>query len=223
MRLSVILLAFVLTLLVGCGDKSKNTSIVNSPDDSPGSHSAIAEDHIELHVQGVDLYLPRPYDWEFYETEYGIVMAEEIGSVATDGRLGGLLTHIFIHPLEEFEDIPITASANEAHQLLDAIIHNSDYVGHARTSTPIAFDWNGLDAAYYLMTNKEGNVTIVLGVVAPGTHKLVATSVSAPPDHSGRLRTSLPELLGGMVINDVVLDRAALDVLPDPLAFPARY
>ncbi len=215
------LFILIMSLLVGCDHHADPTGVVNRPDEALADHSELTDAHVIMHVQGVELSVPRPHDWEHYETEYGIVLAEEIGSVATDGRLNGLLTHVFVHPLEEFSSILGTQSSNLAHELLDAIVHNPDYVGTAHVTAPVAFDWNGLDAAYYLMKNHDGNVTIVIGVVAPNSNQLVATSISAPIEQAARLGNEIAQLLHGMMINEVALNGAALDVLLDPFQFPS--
>lgn len=185
------------------------------------SIEVVDEEKISFVVDNVALTIPRPTDWEYYETDYGIVLAEYIRSVATDGRLDGLLTHVFVPPLDDFA-IPAGDEINIAWWVLREIIDSPEYVGGAVVSEPIAFKWGGQDAAYYLMDNGEGNVTIVVGVIAPQTASLVASSISAPVEQANRIRAELPALLNRLVINDEVLDGSELDFLPDPLIFP-RY
>ncbi len=54
----------------------------------------------------------------------------------------------------------------------------------------------------------------------PRTSDLLALSISAPNDHSGRIRELLPTLLEGMTVNRVMMDSGVLDSLPQTLAFP---
>ncbi|GAB4512903.1 MAG: hypothetical protein OHK0046_13080 [Anaerolineae bacterium] len=214
-----LLVSMFITMLVGCGASGDATTTLMSANTPTPSLHTLADNRLEFTVGELELAVQRPSDWEVYATEYGVVLAEYISSVATDGQLGGLLTHIFVPPLEDF-DLQISDGVNLAWRILGQIIENPDYVGSATVSEPVAFRWNNFDAAYYLMDNGEGNVTIVVGVVPPGTQYLIACSISAPVTQSERIRQVLPELLDNLTINSTTLDGSALNTLPNPLIFP---
>ncbi|MCU0479891.1 MAG: hypothetical protein MUE54_01610 [Anaerolineae bacterium] len=175
---------------------------------------------VNLTIQDIHLSLPYPQDWETYTTEYGIVLAEYLGSVATEGQLGGILVHLFIPPLDGF-DLPIANETNRALIILREILTHPDYVGDATVSEPYPFMWGEWESAYYLMDNGEGNLTIVIGILDPSINKLVTVSVSAPAEDEARIRPSLATLLNNLVINNHALSGDVLErVLPNPLVFP---
>jgi hypothetical protein len=174
---------------------------------------------VERTINGVELIVPRPDGWECYITEFGVILAERIGSVATEGTLGGLLMHIWVQPVEDL-NLTVQDDANVAWALLSQIIDHPEYVGDASISEPMAFVWNAHDAAYYLLDNGDGNVSILLGIAISGRNELVTCSLSSPLDQAERIREVLPDLLDGLVINGEALNGAVLDSLPDPLIFP---
>ncbi|TVR18472.1 MAG: hypothetical protein EA396_15055 [Anaerolineaceae bacterium] len=202
--------------LVGCRPSSP-------PDDSAiisrSAGSLAPADRVEFNVNGATVSFAYPDDWEFYRTEFGVVVAESLGSIAEDGQLGGLLMHVWAPPLNDFS---ISASdTNRARAILEQITGNPSYIGGAHVSVPRAFDWEGVEAAYYLLDNIEGNVTVVLGVLLPDAEQLIAASISAPKDQAYRVRAQIPRLLDGLMVNGVLLSGETLDeTLPYPLSFP---
>ncbi|MDX1992318.1 MAG: hypothetical protein SF029_08015 [bacterium] len=218
--------ALLLLLMAGCRSTTSPTTIPTNPAAQLQGLTAEATleeavDQLRVVVDGVELTLYRPEQWEFYPTDYGVVLTEQIDSVATEGVLSGILTHVWLPPLDDF-NIPSADGTNLAWQFLTEIIENPDYIGSAAVSPPQAFTWGGLDAAYYLLDNGDGNLSIVIGVVVPNSTRLVTCSVGAPVEQAQRIREMLPVLFANMTINGVVLDGAELDQLPDPLDFPRR-
>lgn len=206
-------------LLFGCGPVGDETAEIVSPVTRTPAIRTVDETLVRFTIEDLELTMNRPDGWELYSTEYGVVLAEFISSVATEGTLDGLLMHVFVPPLDDF-DLRATDGTNLAWRILSQIIENPEYVGSATVSEPVAFQWGNSQAAYYLMDNGEGNVTIVVGIVPPGTTRLIAGSVSAPFDQAHRIREQLPWLLDQLTINNLQLNGAALDFLPDPLVFP---
>jgi hypothetical protein len=185
-------------------------------------HNTTQTSTISLTVDDVELSIERPAEWQFYATDYGIVLAEALGSVATDGRLAGLLAHIFVPPLNDV-DLLISDAENLAWAILSEIVRQPEYVGSALVSEPVAFTWSGHSAAYYLVDNEEGHLTIVIGVTPADSARLVACSISAPVDQSQRMRESLAGLLDHLRINGAALDGSELEAaLPPVLEFPQR-
>lgn len=174
---------------------------------------------LSLDMGGVSLSIPQPHGWETYQTDFGIVLAEHIGSVATGGALDGVLVHIFAPPMHDIP-VPIVDSSNAAWETLRRIIADPAFVGSASVSEPAPFIWSACDAAYYLLNNGDGNVSIVIGLMLPQTRTMITISASAPSAQSERMRTLLPLLLDSVTINGLVLDGDHLDALPDPLDFP---
>lgn len=217
-----VVVLFLALILVGCQAhvSSESPVTVGQSASNPTVHNATADQQIELVVNGISIHARRPPNWEYFETDFGVVLAEYIGSVATDGQLQGLLMHLHVPPLENVR-IPVGSNnSNRAWVILDQVSHQPDTIGSAKVSEPVAFRWGGLDAAYYLMDSGEGSVTLIMGVIVPQSNGLVACSLSAPRDQAARIRQELPQLLDGLEVNDVVLDGDDLAFLPDPLEFP---
>jgi hypothetical protein len=220
----VLSLLIVSVLLAACGpDKTaaptEETGLLLSYSTRTPNIQIVSDTEVVYTVDSIDLALQRPETWEFYATDHGVVLAEHIGSIATDAQLQGLLAYVFVPPLGGF-DLPAMDDQNRARAILRQIIGNPQYVGTAAVSEPIGFLWNNHEAAYYLTDSGEGSLTLVLGVYLPELSKLVACSVSAPRDQAERIRAMLPTLLDGLTINEISLDGQALEQLPDPLEFP---
>lgn len=220
----LVLLSFTLAL-VGCRAEASNETVRNAAfllDETTQTPDIqnIDDTEITFTVDGIELTVQRPPEWEYYATEYGLVLAEHISSVATDGQLNGLLAHIFVPPLDDFAQPAGLSDMNYALHILNEIIVRPEYIGSATVSTPVGFEWADHDAAYYLIDNGDENLTIVIGVYAEAQNRLVASSISAPKTQTDRIRAYVPELLDGIIINDTILNSDSLDVLPDPLTFP---
>lgn len=179
------------------------------------------DNYIEVTVNEVEVVVPKPENWEYYATDYGIVLTEHIDMVATNGELGGMLTHIWVPPLDDLA-LPANTNTNLAWHILSEIIEDPAYVGSAAVSEPQAFTWSGHDAAYYLLNNDDGNLSIVIGIAVPNSTRIVTCSIGAPGLQSERIREVLPMMLDGLTINGIALSGAELDVLPDPFVFPQR-
>lgn len=166
----------------------------------------------------VRISLNKPATWEAHGTEYGVVIAERMGSVATRGQLEGLMAYVFLTPLEDY---PLSGGDLSARTVLDLLITDPDYVGEARVNGAFAFDWGDQDAAYYLLRDTQQNIlTVLVAVLLPDQSALLTATLSAPEDQGDRLRAALPDLLGDLTFNETVFPRAPLEALPDPLDFP---
>lgn len=212
-------------VIVGCqaseAAQPDMSGIVSSEMRSPQTSTTQSET-LNLTVDDVQLSIYRPAQWQSYATDYGIVLAEALGSVASDGRLAGLLAHIFVPPLNDV-DLLVSDAQNLAWAILSEIVRQPEYVGNALVSEPVAFTWSGHSAAYYLVDNAEGHLTIVIGVTPADSTRLVACSISAPVDQSERMRESVADLLDDLRINGVALDGRELEAaLPPVLEFPQR-
>jgi hypothetical protein len=221
MKLILISLIIIVIVASGCTaspvpDDALNVTVTEKSPVAVQTHLP----SVNLTIGNIHLSLPYPQNWESYTTEYGIVLAEYLGSVATEGQLGGILIHLFVPPLDGF-DLPIADESNRALVILREILTHPDYVGNATVSEPLPFIWDGWECAYYLMDNGEGNLTIVIGILDPAIDKLVTVSVSAPAEDEARIRPNLAMLLDNLVINNHNLAGDVLErILPNPLVFP---
>jgi hypothetical protein len=163
-----------------------------------------------------------PYGWETYNTDDGIVLNEMVGANAPDTPLHGILIHVFVPDAQQFRWPKADDDVNLAWYILKQVVHNPDYVGSALISEPVAFDWDHHDAAYYLLNNRDGTVTMLLAMGMPDGRSLVVSHISVPEDQAYRVRRYLPTLLATLTIDGQPIDVAALDTLPDPLVFPGE-
>ncbi|PJF32752.1 MAG: hypothetical protein CUN52_00095 [Phototrophicales bacterium] len=215
----IVIICILLMMITGCAPSSESDDGARVIATQPPTLTTTT-DIVTLTIEDITLTLPYPKEWETYTTEYGVVLAEYLGSVATEGQLGGILIHLFVPPLAEM-DLPVSQDDNRAMSILREILSHPNYVGTATVSDLRPFLWDGLDCAYYLMDNGEGNLTIVIGIFDATSNKLVTVSMSAPQDQQERIRTALPILLDDLVINNQQLSGMVLDaVLPNPLIFP---
>jgi len=217
----IIVISLIIMVLSGCASSpEQDEALTVTVTESSPTVAEIYVPTVNLTIDDITLGLPYPQNWESYTTEYGIVLAEYLGSVATEGQLSGILIHLFVPPLDDFS-LPIAEESNRALVILREILTHPDYVGDATVSQPAPFMWDEWECAYYLMDNGEGNLTIVIGILDPAINKLVTVSVSAPASDELRIRSSLPQLLDNLAINNHVLSGEVLErVLPNPLVFP---
>lgn len=180
------------------------------------------DDSITLMGDRFSVSLPKPNAWESFTTEYGVVMGEAFGSVATGGMLEGLMTYMFTSPLTDFaQSIAAATDDNLAYAIQSQIVSDVDYIGSARATRPTSFDWDGFPASFYLLSDSElGIYTMVVGIVVEDSDILLTCTISAPMEQGARIRQSLSQLLDGLSINGTRLAVAALENLPDPLMFP---
>ena len=142
-----------------------------------------------------------------------------MGSGTPDQPLKGFLIHIFVPPLDEFR-MPL-GNENLAWYILMQVVHDPGYVGNAVASKPVAFDWDHHDAAYYLLNNRDGTMTLLLALALPDHSNLVVSHVSLPADQTNRIQTFLPDLLSSLTIDGKTLEVSALRDLFQHLEFPA--
>lgn len=149
------------------------------------------------------------------------MIGEHFGSIATEGQLQGLMTYVFMTPLQEYTtEVASGGRSNRAKSILDQITADPVYTANIAVSETIPFNWDGYDASYYLLSGDDGNATIVIGVVIPQANVLLSSSISAPYEQRDRIRPSLGVLLEGLALNNVTLSDAILNHIADPLVFP---
>lgn len=217
MRVLILTLAVVCLSVAACQSQAVAATITPPP--SP-SVSDVATT-VEFVSEGLTVSLPKPAGWKSFRTDYGVVIAEKLGSVAEAGALQGLMVYVFVMPMSEFNAPTPDASVNHAQHILTLIAHDKSYIGTAHATDPIGFDWDGHAAAYYLQTEAGArHHTIVIGVSVPDKNVMVIGSLSAPSEKIPQMHATLREFFGALTVNDVGMSRTALDALPDPLPFP---
>jgi hypothetical protein len=182
---------------------------------STATEEARNNDYVEVEADGVRLGITVPWGWKAHKSPVGLVMTERYTSV----QINGMEVHIFVHSLNGF-DLPSDDNANVALSVLTQIIHDPQYLGRAAVSDPQGFDWDGHDAAYYLLNTGDGNVTMLLAVTIQTPQRLVVCNISSPDERSQSIRVMLPMLLASLTINGAVMDPSAVNALPIPLVFP---
>lgn len=172
----------------------------------------------EVDADGVTLGLWIPAGWEMQETGDGLLLAEDFATIESGLQMKGMQVHLFVRSINSFRHAPDTK--NVAWAVLKEIIRDPDYIGEATASQPVGFDWDGHDAAYYLLNDEDGNRSILMAVALKTPEKLIVCNFTAPGNQSQHIRTMLPTILSSLTINGVALDISPLHGLPDPLVFP---
>jgi hypothetical protein len=173
----------------------------------------------EVEVNDVRLGIEIPAGWEAEQTEEGLLLAEHFSTMEYGTAIQGLQIHLFVHALDGY-NLPVSADANIAWAVLEQIIKKKDIIGEALVSEPMGFEWDGHDAAYYLLNDGDGNLSVLMAVAIPAPKRLVVCNFSSPVEQAYEIREMLPEILSSLMINGVAMDIAALHNLPDPLRFP---
>lgn len=194
---------------------------VSTPDSTeyPAAEStADSKMWIEFTLNEVEIGLWLPEGWV---TQYddGFIMAEHHLQMSDpSGTSAGIQVYIFVPPLDGFT--PPREGHNAAQVILNQVIEKPELIGQAAVSLPTAFTWSAHHAAYYLLTGSDGTRTMVLAVALPVSGKIVVCNISMPPEYVPRVGVMLPDILGGIRINGVTLDRTTLDAIPTALVFP---
>jgi hypothetical protein len=215
-------IVFACLFLVGCSPEG-----IDEPDESHVNFTfkppveSLDEETVTWSADDVEFHLNRPEDWEIHNTEHGVILAEYIGSAA-DGYLTGLQVHVFVPNMDDM-DANVPDCMNAGLNFLDPVVIDTEYVDDSAVSEPAGFMWDGYDAAYYLVDNRDGFVSMVIAVAVPDSRQFVACSVTAPHAQHDRIREYLPQLLDGLTINGVTLDSDALEALPNPLEYPQYH
>ncbi len=175
-----------------------------------------AATYVQTQANGIWLGFDVPPGWKADKTPIGLMMMERYSS----GQMTvGMQVHVFVYSTTGF-DIPPGDHVNVALSVLDDISQQRQYVGDGTVSDPQGFQWDGHDAAYYLLNNGDGNVTMLLAVTTTTPQRLVVCNISTPDHYAQSIRVMLPNVLGNLTINGVPMDMTDVNNLPDPLVFP---
>jgi hypothetical protein len=185
------------------------------PESTPTTDKTTAWEQVD--VKGVRLGIEIPDGWEAQETDDGLLIAEHFGTIESNSA--GMLIYLFVHSLDGFQ-LPASSDANVAWSALEQISKKREYIGKALVSAPAGFEWDGQDAAYYLLNDGDGNLSVLIAIAISTPQRLVVCRFSSPALRADQIRLMLPELLGTLSINGVTMNMDALHDLPDPLKFP---
>ena len=218
----VVVFVTLTLLFVGCmpaTTEDSASSIKNIISEVP---SSLKEDDsggvLTFAMNDVVVSMQRPPTWESVATDYGVALTEELDSL-TARDLNSVVAHIFVPPLDNV--VLAEDSSGIARTILRQIIANPEYIDGATTTMPVAFRWQELDAAYFMMTNTNHVSSVVVGIIEPGVSTLVVIQVSAATEQATRIRALLPQIVDHMSINNVELSGDLLDgSLPSVLQFP---
>jgi hypothetical protein len=200
-------------------DDGQSAAFATTPDAGQESPT------ISLSTEGFVMHMHRPEEWESFTTEYGVVMGEAFGSVASGGALEGVMAYVFASPLTEFDPTTTVSDSdiNHAHAIQASIIADPYYIGDSIATEPVGFVWDNRHASYYLLRDEELSInTIVIAVAVTESNVLLTLTISAPFDQSPRIREMLPEMLRELRINGQPVSTEAFEALPSPLVFPTR-
>jgi hypothetical protein len=176
---------------------------------------------MDTEMNGVRLEMRMPQGWAA-DAEHGLLLAEHTSSANTGEVEVTVLIHCFVPLLDNF-DLPQYTTENMALEVLEQAVAMPTMVGqNTAVSEPVEFDWDGRDAAYYLLSGEDGSKTIVIAVETDRPERLVVINISMPASEEARVREMFPEVLDDLRINGVALDGDALDALPEPLPFPTH-
>ena len=186
-----------------------------TPEATPTTNKTTAWE--QVNVSGIQLGIEIPSGWEAQKTDDGLLIAEHFGTMESDPA--GMQIYLFVHSLDGFE-LPGESDANIAWAALEQISKKREYIGKALVSAPAGFEWDGQDAAYYLLNDGDGNLSVLIAIAISTPQRLVVCRFSSPAWQADQIRDMLPEVLGTLSINGITMDMDALYGLPDPLQFP---
>ena len=175
--------------------------------------------NIKANLQGVQINMRVPPGWNGRKMDDGILVAEQRGSIHNSSKLMGMQVYIFVHAVDNFPR-PVDSQSHPARRILQQIISEPALMGDSAYSEPEPFVWDGNDAAYYLVNDTNGNVSLVMAVVIANQSQLVAINISCPSDRADTIRDALPDLLADLWVNGALMSVSGIDALPDPLIFP---
>jgi hypothetical protein len=215
MMIRWIIVALLTSLLAGCKMGTPRET-PTAADLTPETTAAI-DSWAHRSLEGVDIAIQTPPGWQAIHIEDGLLLAEHANLEAAEGAL----VYIFVYDIDELEPGD-NVSPNLAWQVLNSVAQMPEHMENSVVSETVAFGWSGHQAAYYLLTDRDHNHTMVVALALPSEGKLVIANISTPAKDADRIREVLPIVLSDLTVNGERMDVSALDELPDPLEFP-RY
>src|SRR5512134_1609281 len=110
---------------------------------------------METEMNGVRLEMRMPKGWAA-DAEHALLLAEHTSSTDTGDVEVTVLIHCFVPLLDNF-DLPQEGDENIALHVLNQAVTMPTMVGqNAVVSEPVGFEWDGHEAAYYLLNGADG-------------------------------------------------------------------
>jgi hypothetical protein len=187
------------------------------------SVSMPADNRIQATLGTIPVSLARPEGWTVIRDD-NLTLLQHDPSLVTgvSSPDSGVIITVFAPELDVMR-VPAAPADTDNHALwvLRHVVEMPSVIGHsAVASAPVAFDWNGYPAAYYLLTGQGDKRAIVMGV-ALGDDILTGINIALPDTHLDEAHSLIGQVFEDFTVGGVLLGSEALDVLPDPLVFPA--
>lgn len=174
---------------------------------------------VEFTFDDVTIELQQLPGWDVYvKTENRLIMAEGDDPFRTSGGLNGLLVNIWVPSLSNLS-VNYDLEQHSIAEVLNLVLRTSALDDALAIHDPIPFEWADHEAAYYTLTNENGNLSLVMALKVSDVH-FIAVNISAPNGHGNRIRETLPQIFAPFHINGKNLANEALLELPSPLVFP---
>lgn len=174
-------------------------------------------------VGAVTVSIVNPDGWTTVVHDDSLALMQHDPSLATgvSSPDSGIIITLFMPNPEDMQVPPAPSDEhNHALWMLRHVVEMPSIIGlNAVASAPVAFDWNGHPAAYYLLTGQMDKRAIVLAVsLIDGP--LTGINISMPEAHLADAHSLLGEVFADFTVDGVMLGGDALNVLPNPLVFP---
>lgn len=174
-------------------------------------------------VGAVPVSIVKPDGWTTVVNDDSMALMQHNPSLATgvSSPDSGIIITLFTPNLDDMQVPPAPADEhNQALWMLRHVVDMPTVIGlNAVASSPVAFDWNGHPAAYYLLTGQMDKRAIVLAV-SLNDGPLTGINISMPETHLADAHSLLSEVFVDFTVDGVLLGGDALNVLPNPLIFP---
>lgn len=202
------LLLFLTLIAASC------TTDQTTPTPAPESTSGTRQ--IQATIGGVTLGVDLLPGWEAYIDNSHFTVVEK-QPVMSAGALSGIVVNFWVPEpslVSEQDDLTVADVLGNVVKTLES--------SNVAASEPQPFDWHGHDAAYYVLNSGDGNLTLVVAMMASDETGMIAMNISAPADHNHRLMDLLPVLFNNFSINGKVLSPEAFHNMPDELTVPSH-
>lgn len=184
------------------------------------SLTPVPERTLRLSQDGVTLALDVPPAWQSRVANERIILMQMSEPIDAQGIINGVVVNLWL-PAKNI--VPNTPTANTSTlEVLSQFLSNPSITESATLSTPVAFQWQQYDSAYYLLNGGDGNITLVVALTAPQTQRMIAINLSTSLDNTDSLLPTLSLLLERMSVNDNALDASLIAFLPTELPVPTH-
>jgi hypothetical protein len=227
-----ILIFLTAVLITACGAVDAPVGITDEPtgvptiriasqQNAPSSGTSVfseLDSQVEYSTDEMRLVIDKPEGWDAINTTDGIVISEGFASVETAGVLEGLMAHTFFNTTS---NLPIDVSELEhpSHAVLVAMAADAATHRLANRTQVASFEWDGYDAAYYVLSDSEDVSAFVVSVMLPEEGGMLTSIVSAPYSQRDRIGETLPALMDNLQLNDVTLRSQSIEPIAASLEF----